>query len=66
MDKDRRHQLELLDRQNDPGERRFVRINGQRRVEGDRLENNAVIEAITPEGLVLRWGGMRLAQPMDR
>lgn len=51
---------------NQDPERRFVRINGQRRVEGDRLENNAVIEAITPEGLVLRWGGMRLAQPLDR
>ncbi|WP_420426487.1 general secretion pathway protein GspB [Algiphilus sp.] len=51
---------------NDNPERRFVRIDGRRRAEGDRLDNGAVIEAITREGLVLRWRGMRLAQPLDR
>ncbi|MHA7833900.1 MAG: general secretion pathway protein GspB [Algiphilus sp.] len=51
---------------NQDPERRFVRINGQRRVEGDRLDNEARIEAITREGLVLRWRGMRLAQPLNR
>ncbi|MBY8965982.1 MULTISPECIES: general secretion pathway protein GspB [Pseudomonadota] len=51
---------------NQDPDRRFVRINGQRRVEGDRLDNEARIEAITREGLVLRWRGMRLAQPLDR
>lgn len=51
---------------NDNPDRRFVLINGQRRVEGDALDNGAVIDSIAPDGLVLEWRGMRVARPLSR
>jgi len=49
---------------NEDPSRRFVLINGQRRKEGDSLDNGAYIERISPEGVILEWRGMRLAQPL--
>jgi len=42
----------------DPRER-MVYLNGRRYVEGQRLENGAVIQQIEPEGIVLLMGGQR-------
>lgn len=51
---------------NDNPDRRFVLVNGQRRVEGDVLDNGAVIERIAADGLILEWRGMRVARPLSR
>ena len=40
----------------DNPERRLVLINGKRYKEGDSLEQDCVLEGITPEGLILRRG----------
>ena len=38
---------------------RFVIIDGERKVQGDRI-GDAVVEEITPDGVVLAWQGRRL------
>ena len=43
--------------------RRFVIVDGNRLVEGDRV-GDAVITTITPDGVVLDWSGRRLKLPI--
>jgi general secretion pathway protein B len=43
--------------------RRFVIVDGNRLVEGDRI-GDAVVTAITPDGVLLDWNGRRLKLPI--
>lgn len=44
----------------DRPEDRLVFINAQKYVEGQRLDDRVLVEAITPEGAVLALGGERV------
>lgn len=48
---------------NDDATQRFVILDGNRLREGDRV-GNAVITAITSDGIVLEWNGRRIKLPM--
>jgi general secretion pathway protein B len=48
---------------NDAPAQRFVIIDGNRLVEGDRI-GDAVLEAIRADGVVLNWNGLRLKLPI--
>lgn len=48
---------------NDDPAQRFVILDGNRLREGDRI-GNAVITAITADGVILDWNGRRLKLPI--
>ncbi len=48
---------------NDDPARRFVIIDGNRLGEGDRI-GDAVVAAITPDGVLLDWNGRRIRLPI--
>lgn len=47
-------------------EQRFIRVDGRRLSEGDRLPNDARIERITRDGMVLEWRDQRVLRRLGR
>lgn len=45
---------------------RFVVINGRRYREGEALSEGPVLEAVTPDGVILRQGNLRFRLPVRR
>jgi len=43
----------------------MVYVNGRKYVEGEKMENGAVIEEIVEDGIVLAYHGERILVPSD-